>query len=245
MTRITGPVIFGGALVLAQVFGMSASADELKLSQDFYPLNEDKPYVHVVHQGRSIKVQRVQDPDYELKGYFAKTVRKCPPFCLQPMTPAPGIKTIGEVEMFDFLETDLRDGTGMLIDARTPSWYAKGTIPGSVNIPFSVLSKAPGDPEMIASLERFGATERSGEPGFFETLMRDWGLNDDPYLTEDWDFTQAKKLVIWCNGPECGQSPRAIRGLLAAGYPEERILYYRGGMQLWQLWGLTTVVPES
>jgi hypothetical protein len=55
----------------------------------------------------------------------------------------------------------------------------------------------------------------------------------------------AKDLVLWCNGPACGQSPRAIRGLLDVGYPGEKISYYRGGMQMWQLWGLTTVVPRQ
>ena len=64
-------------------------------------------------------------------------------------------------------------------------------------------------------------------------------------LRTDWDFSAAKDLVIWCNGPACGQSPRAIRGLLELGYPGDKISYYRGGMQMWQLWGLTTVVPRQ
>ena len=41
------------------------------------------------------RVQRVQDPDYELKGYFAKTGRKCPPFCIQPITPSAAVAAIG------------------------------------------------------------------------------------------------------------------------------------------------------
>lgn len=236
---------FAAFVLLALLLAQPGVADELKLSQDFYPLTADKPYVHVVHEGRSIKVQRVQDPDYQLRGYFAKTVRKCPPFCIQPISPAPGIFAIGEVELFEFLERDLRDGSGMLIDARTPSWYSKGTIPGSVNIPFSQLSRPAEDPEMAALLQRFGAVERAEGPGFVEKVLRDWGWHDDPNLTEEWDFSKALKLVLWCNGPECGQSPRAIRGLVAAGYPKEKIQYYRGGMQMWQLWGLTTVVPEK
>ncbi len=237
--------VFAAFLLLIVCFSGAGSADELKLSQDFFPLTADKPYVHVVHEGQSIKVQRVQDPDYQLRGYFAKTVRKCPPFCLQPISPAPGIAAIGEVELFEFLERDLRDGSGLLIDARTPSWYSKGTIPGSVNIPFSQLSRPMDDPEMVALLQRFGGVERAEGAGVMEKLLRDWGWHDDPNLTEDWDFSKALKLVLWCNGPECGQSPRAIRGLLAAGYPKDKILYYRGGMQMWQLWGLTTVVPEK
>ena len=55
------------------------------------------------------------------------------------------------------------------------------------------------------------------------------------------------ELQTYCSpgGPACGQSPRAIRGLLDAGYPGDKIRYYRGGMQMWQLWGLTTVVPQQ
>lgn len=233
-----------GGLSVALMFGTtSLLAQELEIGGDFIPLVKDKPYLHVVHEGRSIKVQRVQDPDYELKGYFAKTARKCPPFCIQPVVPHPDVKPAAEVELFDFMETELRDGTGVLIDARTPSWFKKGTIPGSVNYPFNVLTKGADDPEVAEILEKLGGKER-GEVGFFTSLMEDWGLADAKYKTENWDFTQAKNVIVWCNGPACGQSPRAIRGLVDAGYPTDKIRYYRGGMQLWQLWGLTTVVPR-
>jgi len=225
--------------------GFHAHADEVEVGGggDFIPLVKDKPYLHVIHDGRSIKVQRVQDPDYELKGYFAKTARKCPPFCIQPVAPAPDVGSIGEVELFDFMETELRDGTGVLVDARTPSWFQKGTIPCSVNLPLTQLSKDIDDPEMIEALHLLGAKER-GEVGAFDKLMEDWGWADTTHLSEDWDFRQAKNVVVWCNGPSCGQSPRAIRGLLNVGYPADKIKYYRGGMQMWQLWGLTTVVPR-
>lgn len=232
------------AALVAMLFGSTqVSAEELQVGGEFIPLVADKPYLHVIHQGRSVKVQRVQDPDYELKGYFAKTARKCPPFCIQPILPSANVAVIGEVEVFDFMESDLRDGTGVLVDARTPTWFKKGTIPGSINLPFTQLSKSIEDPEMIEALETLGAHERE-EPGFFTKLMEDWGWSDDPNVSGNWDFSQAKSLVVWCNGPACGQSPRAIRGLLAVGYPSDKIKYYRGGMQMWQLWGLTTVVPN-
>lgn len=216
-------------------------ADELEVggSGGFIPLMADKPYLHVIHEGRSIKVQRIQDPDYELKGYFAKTARKCPPFCIRPVEVSPGVKTIGEPEVFEFMENELRDEQGLLIDARTPAWFAKGTIPGSINIPFTELSKEPNSPEMDGFLEQFGAKQR--DAGGLELQMEAWGITDSKHKTKDWDFTEAKDLVLWCNGPACGQSPRAIKGLLAAGYPEDKLLYYRGGMQMWQLFGLTTV----
>ena len=50
--------------------------------------------------------------------------------------------------------------------------------------------------------------------------------------------------ILFCNGPQCGQSPIAIRALLEAGYPPERILYYRGGLHDWLTLGLTVVPGE-
>ena len=46
--------------------------------------------------------------------------------------------------------------------------------------------------------------------------------------------------VFFCNGPQCGQSPLAIRALLAAGHPPELIWYYRGGLHDWMTLGLPT-----
>ncbi|MFO7925048.1 MAG: rhodanese-like domain-containing protein, partial [Bacteroidales bacterium] len=47
--------------------------------------------------------------------------------------------------------------------------------------------------------------------------------------------------IFFCNGPQCPQSPTAIRNLLSAGYPPEKILYYRGGMHDWITLGLPVV----
>lgn len=238
--RLSGSLFLFAAFLLVG----SSFADELEVGGegDFIPLMKDKPYLHVIHEGRSIKVQRVQDPDYELKGYFAKTARKCPPFCIRPVKAADGVATIGEPELFQFMENELRDDLGVLIDARTPSWFAKGTIPGSINIPFTELSKKPESEEMQSFLKQFGAKKRNA--GTLELKMEEWGVTDGKLKTKHWDFSDAKQIVLWCNGPACGQSPRAIHGLLDAGYPAEKIYYYRGGMQMWQLFGLTTVTPK-
>lgn len=243
--KLCSGLLVCGMLLIGAAFNVTAE-EGVKVGKGggFVPLAKDKPYIYVIHEGSSVKVQRIQDPDYELRGYFAKTVRSCPPFCIQPIVPDPRVKPVGEVELFDFMEKDLRDGSGVLIDARTPSWFNKATIPGSVNLPFTLLSKEPGSAEMDEVLEKFGAKER-GDVGFFTRLMEKIGLADTKYKTEEWDFTDAKRLVLWCNGPACGQSPRAIRGLIAADYPTDKILYYRGGMQMWQLWGLTTVSPKQ
>ena len=166
--------------------------------------------------GQDIVISRIQDGTHRLTGEFTKTSRPCPPFCIAPITAAPGVSTVGELEVMDFLETRVANGTGLLIDSRVPEWFAKGSIPGAVNVPFSTLD--PTNPYRDDILAALGG-RRAGS---------------------GWDFTQALDLMMFCNGPWCEQSPRAIRNLVQAGYPVDKLSYYRGGMQLWLLLGLNT-----
>jgi len=142
------------------------------------------------------------------------------------------------------METALHRGDGAIIDTRTPSWHEKGTIPGSINIPFTVFEKPIDEPELAEVLERFGARERDGVNAVMRSLEKVGMFNGDQ-KTDTWDFSEAKQLLLWCNGPWCGQSPRAIRALISLGYPAEKLYYYRGGMQMWQSLGLTTVLPSD
>jgi rhodanese-related sulfurtransferase len=206
-------------------------------------LSPDREFVEVIHKNKLIKIQRIQDQDHKLEGGFAKTSRKCPPFCIQPMDAGENVKTIGQIEIFDFMENELLDGEGLIIDARTPAWWKRGTIPGSVNIPFNVFSQDVDDPQLIDMMKVLGARRR-GDVGGFSRAMEEFGLMGGKQKNDEWDFTSAKKLILWCNGMWCGQSPRAIQGLLELGYPAEKILYYRGGMQVWQSLGLTVIVPD-
>ncbi|MCG8047689.1 MAG: rhodanese-like domain-containing protein [Candidatus Thiodiazotropha endolucinida] len=179
----------------------------------------------VKHAGKELMIRRNQDTDALLEFDFARISRPCPPFCAQPIQVTDGVNTIGEVELIAFMKTALNEGSGLLIDARTPDWHERGTIPGSINVPFTHLNPDQGADEITLeeSLILFGATMK--------------GKNRN--------FTEAKTLVLWCNGPWCGQSPTAIRGLLSIGYPAEKLYYYRGGMQLWQVFGLPVVTPEG
>ena len=56
-----------------------------------------------------------------------------------------------------------------------------------------------------------------------------------------WDCTNARNVVVFCNGPACPQSPIAIDAMAREGFPPEKLFYYRGGMQDWLVLGLTTV----
>ncbi|MGB0712159.1 MAG: rhodanese-like domain-containing protein [Gammaproteobacteria bacterium] len=211
-------------------------------------LTKDKAHIDVKVGNKGYRIERNQDQDHQITGAFAKTSRKCPPFCIQPRSVAPGVTTVAELEFFDFVEEKVNTGRGLIIDARTPSWHQRGTIPGSVNIPFTAFGKPSGDLELIEAMETIGARQMAAESSSGFSLAKALsaiGIAEDASGGDiRWDFSRAKELLLWCNGPWCGQSPRAIRNLLDLGYPASKLYYYRGGMQMWQMLGLTTVVPE-
>lgn len=39
--------------------------------------------------------------------------------------------------------------------------------------------------------------------------------------------------ILFCNGPQCPQTPDALRLLQEDGYPLDRLAYYRGGLHDW------------
>ena len=172
------------------------------------------------------KIMRNQDNGATVNPAFAKTSRPCAPFCIQPMQLRPGIETLGEQELIHYAVMmskgqKMPDGSEiMLIDSRTPDWVAKGTIPGAVNLPWTLLSERKADPLSISELmtSKFGAKEQNGL----------------------YYFDDAKTLVLFCNGMWCGQSPNNIKSLLRYGYPANKIKWYRGGMQNWENLGFNT-----
>lgn len=204
----------------------------------------DQPYLPVDHGAELGEVQQLQDNDAAIEDSFVSNSRPCPPFCVNPLNVADGVDTVAEIEVIKFMETLVYSGDGVMIDARTVSWHEKGTIPGSVNIPFTVFEKPVNDTELVAVLKRLGAKQR-GDVNVIMRSLEKIGLFNGKKKTEDWDFSEAKQLLIWCNGPWCGQSPRAIQALVNLGYPSENLHYYRGGMQMWQSLGLATVLPSD
>ena len=175
----------------------------------------------VKHDGKKVTIMRNQNQKATINPAFAKTSRKCPPFCIRPFTTAEGVETIGELEVISYAKKMAAGENVMLVDNRTPSWYKKGTIPGAVSVPFTKINKSKGadDLSIAEALELFGAQESD----------------------KGWDFSKAKTLVMFCNGMWCGQSPLGIAGIMAEGYPAEKIKWYRGGMQSWEIVGLSTV----
>lgn len=105
---------------------------------------------------------------------------------VQPLEVAPGVRTVGELELVYFLEQG-----ALLVDSRTSGSLGGRTIPGAVNLPHD------------------------------ETVER-----------QD-ELTRNRLNVLFCNGPQCPQSPDAIRQLLDDGFPAHALAYYRGGMHDW------------
>jgi rhodanese-related sulfurtransferase len=172
--------------------------------------------VDVKHDDKTVSIMRVQDKKNEIVKFYRKTARGT----IQAMHPfAPhAVDTIGEREIIDYIKKMSEgDSSVLIIDSRTPAWVKRsGLIPGAVNIPFTRFSEAAETLEIME--EDFDVI-----PG------------------ETFNFSNAKTLVMYCNGNWCGQSPTAIRKLLSMGYPAAKIKYFRGGMQSWAALGLSVV----
>lgn len=137
----------------------------------------------------------------------------CPPSCVQPFRAAQGVITIGELEVLDFLESDVARESGLLLDARGLGAFETGSLPGAVNVPAETLGLAnPYRGDLIAAL--------GGRNG---------------------DFGGALTLAIFGESAADAAPLSAIQGLLGAGYPAAKIKYYRGGFQAWTSLGLSTV----
>jgi len=226
--------------VAAGLFFAAASVQALEVN-----IREGLPYVSTTHEGKVVEIRRIQDQNHVLTGGFSKTSRKCPPFCIQPVHVAPGVVTVGELEVLEFIEKKLNKGKGILIDARTPSWYKKGTIPGSINIPFTSFGDDQDEAAKAAALAKLGVVPKTSSSFLDDALSSLKGMMGNNTGSSKWDFSNAKELTLWCNGMWCGQSPHAIHALLKLGYPAEKIHYYRGGMQDWQILGLTVIIPDG
>ena len=209
-------------LALAITFIALLTPLKSALSKEYkVKITEDLSYIEVQQDGEIVRIKRNQDITNRLSNSFTKTSRVCPPFCISPIKVGTNITTAGELEVIDFLNKSVRNKKGLLVDARMQDWFARGTIPGAVNIPFTVLSMGIENKHIQKILTVLGAKKKGNQ----------------------WDFSKALELMLFCNGPWCQQSHKALNNLSKLGYPEEKLFWYRSGMQAWQQLGLTVVTP--
>ena len=130
------------------------------------------------------------------------------------------LQTYGELEVLAFLKEMQYNKKLLLVDSRKEEWFNYRTIPGAVNMPFQYF-KYRDDYEF-----------------HFEYALKHLGV----FIEKDgeYDFSNAKTLLLFCNGPWCSQSPSMIYALLEIGYPVEKLRWYRGGMQDWLGAGMTS-----
>jgi rhodanese-related sulfurtransferase len=205
-----------GILVLVAGFSLAAAAADQPVG-----ITATLPYVDVVHDGKPFRIEREQDNLNQIEPDFSLTSRPCPPYCIQPIQLAPGVETIGELEMLDYLRRAAAGASILVIDSREEHWLLRtGIIPGAIHLTWTELHPAHTDSARIA-----------------DTLQFVFGVARTGIL---WNFESARTAVFYCNGVWCGQSPTNIKQLLALGYPAHKLKWYRGGMQSWKSLGLST-----
>ena len=202
------------AVVAALLFATPVLAEDVRITTF-------EPSVTYTLNGQQFTVARDSDLERELTGPLARTAHPCPPDCILPQDLAEGVRTVAELELLEFMETEAQGGTGLLVDARLPDGLSGGTIPGAVVIPHVTLSP---------------------DNRFRRDILLALGARADG---EDLNFDSALTLMIYAGGPWDSAGKDVIDHLLSAGYPPEKLLFYRGGMQSWSLLGLTTVSPST
>ena len=175
-------------------------------------------YIYVYHKGKAVKVHRIQDTKHKLTGDFAKTYR--PGKDIQPIKMHKDIATIGEVELLKFMVNKGNKKKGLVVDLRPKKEYRKESIPSAVNIPAEIKDNKTKVEKILKIL---GAKRAS-----------DGSL----------DTSRAMTVAFYCNGLWCDKSSEFIKTFLDLGYPADKMLYYRGGMQMWKILGFTTVTNK-
>lgn len=139
----------------------------------------------------------------------------CPPACLQPIKAAAGVVTFGALEVIGFLASDVVAQQGLVLDVRLPADFAVARVPGAVNVPLPTLSA--DNPYRKDILLALGVQDAGGAL----------------------DFSKAPRVLVYGAGPMDDAAASAVRVLIEAGYPPDMVKYFRGGLQEWQMFGLT------
>lgn len=144
---------------------------------------------------------------------------------IQPIKFNDKINTVGELEVLDFLKNKVSKEPEKyaLIDSRPFEWYQRMTIAGAINVPYDELevNEIVSRNDFEANLAKLGLKIRNNKI----------------------DTSGAKTIILFCNGAWCTQSSQKIKKLIKFGYPQDKIFWYRGGMQSWTSMALSVVNP--
>ena len=73
------------------------------------------------------------------------------------------------------------------------------------------------------------------------TLPGAVNIPHDQVLARKAELETGRVHILFCNGPQCPQTPDALRTLSEDGYPLDRLAYYRGGIHDW----ITLAMPTQ
>ncbi len=92
-----------------------------------------------------------------------------------------------------------------------------------------------GELELVELVERGAVVVDCRTSGSFggRTIPGSVNIPHTEMLERRGELDSSRVSILFCNGPQCPQSPRAIRQLLDAGHPAQALAYYRGGMHDW------------
>ena len=168
-----------------------------------------------IFDGKRVEISRDNQDALRFVAHFVSASEPCLNACLAPLKAAEEVETVDEAQVLAFLENKVGTNIGLALDARASQDRVAGYIPGSVMLPPQVV--APRNPGRSDVLRALGARDFDGV----------------------FNFADAKHLLIYDQGPATDDAGQLVRHLLAAGYPPEKINYYRGGMQVWSVLGFT------
>jgi len=182
---------------------------------DKVKITPDMAYIYVYHKGKAVKVHRIQDTKHKLTGEYAKIYR--PGKSIQPIKMHKDIQTIGEVELLQFMVDKGNKKKGLVVDLRSKKAYKKESIPSAVNIP----AETKDNKTKVEKILKILGAKRAADGSL--------------------DTSRAMEIAFYCNGLWCNKSSEFIKTFLELGYPADKMLYYRGGFQMWKILGFTTV----
>lgn len=160
---------------------------------------------------------------FEDKNFLSSVPNECKKTLLstsgviQPLYINDKIKTLGEIEVLDFIhnKSSKDSNSYALVDTRKALWFNLETIPGSINVPLEdLVYDEDFEDEFMKAYSNLGIKVLNAKKNIF-------------------DFSNAKTVVFFCNGPWCPISGKAINHLLDIGYPASKMMWYRGGLSVW------------
>jgi len=160
--------------------------------------------IKIIYENQAIEIKRTAKNEEHT----------CPPFCIQPMN-IKGVKTVGELEVLDFIKELKGKEPKLFIDIRENKEFKQYTIPGAINIPYSMLK--PHSKYQAQILTLLGGKK----------------------VEKRWIFKFVPTLLVFGASDESDKATKAINTLLKLSYPHKKIYYYRAGIEEWSRLGLT------